>query len=95
MQYCFNPERIHNGKYGCRMWKVKILSVQAIERTNTLTETSYDKESTSISTRWYEQRQFQSSMKSGIIESKKQVHIYETLNKEQISIDIAHPKKTV
>ncbi|KAI7863057.1 hypothetical protein BDF14DRAFT_1959353 [Spinellus fusiger] len=101
--------------------QVKIFGVQAIknspcfyewytvtERTITLTETSYDEESTKYLYKVartaripieYEEpynwlRVFE-LLAYLLVELKEQVHIHETLNKEQTSITIVHPEETV
>ncbi|GAN01524.1 hypothetical protein MAM1_0008d00957 [Mucor ambiguus] len=88
--------------------QVKIFGLQAIERTITLTETSYDEESTKYLYKVirtaripieYEERydwlRVFELLAYLLVELKEQVHIHETLNKEQTSISIVHQEETV
>ncbi|KAI8997262.1 hypothetical protein BDB01DRAFT_830865 [Pilobolus umbonatus] len=88
--------------------QVKIFGVQAIERTITVTETSYDEESTKYLYKVvrtaripieYEERynglRVFELLAYLLVELKEQVPIHETLNKEQSSISIVYPKETV
>ncbi|KAI8967367.1 hypothetical protein BDF20DRAFT_829667, partial [Mycotypha africana] len=87
---------------------VKIFGVQAIERTITLTETSYDDESTKYLYKVvrtaripieYEERydwlRVFELLAYLLVELKEQVRIHETLNKEQTSVSIVQPEETV